>query len=32
MHILKVGIWQLALIVLVIVVFMVLARMFNSKN
>jgi hypothetical protein len=29
---LKVGFWQLGLIVVVVVLMMVLARMFNSKN
>ena len=32
MHALKVGIWQLGLILIVIVILMVLARMFKHKN
>jgi hypothetical protein len=32
MQYLKVGFWQLGLIVVVVVLMLVLARMFNSKN
>ena len=32
MNFLKVGFWQLGLIVVVVVLMMVLARMFNSKK
>jgi hypothetical protein len=32
MHFIKVGFWQLGLIILVILVIMVLARMFNSNR
>tara|TARA_R110000868_G_scaffold343120_1_gene604110 strand:- start:11540 stop:11647 length:108 start_codon:yes stop_codon:yes gene_type:complete len=32
MNFLKVGFWQLGLIVIVVVIMLVLARMFNSKK
>lgn len=32
LNFLKVGFWQLGLIVVVVVLMLVLARMFNSKN